>query len=73
MISKLNLDTMHHGRVLKGTLTVDPVVLTAVKSLIQDSAGDVLNISFYSDAISSNKSFTEKWNMAHSHFRKGPK
>lgn len=72
-IAKLSLDTTHHGRVLRGTLIVDPAVYTAVQSLIQDDAGDVRNISFYSDAIKSCESFPEKWMMAHAQFPKGAK
>ena len=70
-IEKLILDTTHHSRILTGTLIVDPTVLTSVQTLIQDDYGDVLNISFYSNAVKSCNSFMEKWNMAHALFPKG--
>jgi tetratricopeptide (TPR) repeat protein len=46
-VSELQAEVTHRGRVLQGTLIVDPVIMTSVHSVIEDKNGDVAVVCFY--------------------------
>eukprot|EP00953_Heterococcus_sp_UTEX-ZZ885_P011610 6719-Heterococcus_DN1.PRE.4 len=46
-INSLKTSNTHCGRLLRGTLIVDPVQAFCVQSLLQDELGDVLKVFFY--------------------------
>ncbi|KAJ3066660.1 hypothetical protein HDU98_010057 [Podochytrium sp. JEL0797] len=45
--ASLALDTTHFGRVFRGTLCVDPIVINAMQTLVRDEKGHVVSLSVY--------------------------
>jgi hypothetical protein len=43
----LSIGTTHTGRVLRGTLVVDPMQATSLQSVLEDELGDVVKVSQY--------------------------
>lgn len=72
-IKKLHIGTTHHGRILKGILIENPIVMRGASTLLQDQAGDVVKVSFYPDEILQipNSDMVSKWRLGHQIFPKG--
>lgn len=64
-IQKLQLGVVHHHRVLRGRLIENPIIMTGVHCLVQDTVGDVVKVSFYPAEITPTGA---GWDLGHAMF-----
>jgi hypothetical protein len=46
-VSALQTGVTHRGRILRGTLVVDPMTMTSVQTVLEDEWGDLVQVFFY--------------------------
>eukprot|EP00736_Rhodelphis_marinus_P010089 Rmarinus@m.2093 len=63
-------DTTHRGKVLRGKLIVDPLVISCIATILEDDNGDVVRLALY-DFLPRGANATQKWQTAQSLFAKG--
>lgn len=73
-ISKLQVDSVHHGRVLRGTLIKRPFLIQGAHCLLEDRSGDVVKVCFYPPELKQDSmSFNDRWMLTQQMFPEGTK
>ena len=71
-VAKLQVNTVHHGRVLRGTLIEKPYVIQGVHCLLEDIYGGVVKVCFYPHELEQgSSSFNDKWKIGQQTFPEG--
>ena len=66
-------ETTRRGRILRGTLAVQPVVLASVQTLLEDELGDLVSVCFYNALPAVPPDRSSQWHAAEQLFPRGRK
>ena len=71
-IEEMVVNTTHHGRFLRGTLIVKPLVMRSVQTILEDESSEIVNVSVYSKKLD-HLPMHEKWEYAKQTYSRGLK
>lgn len=70
-VHSLKPQNTHRGRLLRGTLATQPVVIVGVQTLLEDELGNLVNVSFYNALPGVPQDRTSQWYAAERLFSRG--